>query len=243
MRNRFKYRRPLLKLSGEMLGGPAAQGLHRATLQSLARQIAGLRRAGVEMALVVGGGNIFRGHRNDVPEISKPAADDIGMLATLINALALREYIAAEGAPCTVLSALDMPKIADRFTVRRARELLAEGHALILAGGTGNPFFTTDTAAALRAAELDADVLLKATNVEGVYSKDPRTHADAVLYRNLDFHTVIANNLAVMDTSAVALCRDANIPIVVFNLLRPRAIAAVLRGQRIGTLVQGNPKQ
>lgn len=235
----FVYRRPVLKISGELLAGDQPYGLKRRTFQSFARQIVEVRRRGAEISIVVGGGNIFRGGRNDFPEIPQATADDMGMLATFINALALREYIAALGAPATVLSAIEAPKIADRFTVRHARRLLNDGHVLILAAGTGNPFFTTDTAAALRAAELGADVLLKATNVDGVYSDDPRCNPDAIKYTVLDWQKVVAENLKVMDTSAVAICRDAGIPIIVFNLKQKGNIALALEGKPVGTFVGG----
>jgi len=233
------YRRAVLKISGEMLAGDQSHGLKQRTFQSIARQIVGVRRAGAEIAIVVGGGNIFRGGRNDFPEIPQPTADDMGMLATVINALALREYVAALGVPATVLSAIEMPKIADRFTVRHAMRLLGEGHVLILAAGTGNPFFTTDTAAALRAAEIGADVLLKATNVDGVYSDDPHRNPKAVKYSVLDYQKVVSENLKVMDTAAVAICRDAGIPIIVFDLRQKGSIALALRGKPVGTFVGG----
>lgn len=235
----FVYRRPVLKISGEALAGAQSHGLDRRIFQTLARQIVAIRRGGVELAIVVGGGNIFRGGRNEFPEIPQPTADDMGMLATLINALALREFITALGARASVLSALDVPKVADRFTTRRALNLLKEKHILLLAAGTGNPFFTTDTAAALRAAELGADVLLKATNVDGVYSDDPHVNSGAVRYAALDYQKVLNENLKVMDTAAVALCRDADIPIIVFNLNRKGEIARALQGKPVGTLVGG----
>jgi len=222
-----------------MLGGESGRGLDRRTFQSVARQIAKVRKDGVEIAVVVGGGNIFRGGRNEFPEIPQTTADDMGMLATLINALALREYLAALGVPAAVLSAVEAPKIAERFTTRQARSLLADGAVAILAGGTGNPFFTTDTAAALRAAELEADVLLKATNVDGVYSDDPNRNPNAQRYSHLDYRKVLAENLAVMDSSAIALCRDANIPIIVFNLKRRGQIALALQGKPVGTFIGG----
>ena len=194
---------------------------------------------GAEISVVVGGGNIFRGGRNSFPEVPQTTADDMGMLATLINALAFREYVAGLGAPAMVLSALEAPKVAERFTVRRARQLLAEGNILILAGGTGNPFFTTDTAAALRAAELDADLLLKGTNVDGVYSDDPRRNPKAAKYTTLNYQRVLSESLAVMDTCAVAICRDVGIPIIVFNMQRRGQIALALQGKPIGTFVGG----
>jgi len=237
--SRLLYRRPVLKISGEMLAGGESQGLKRRAFQTIARQIVEVQRAGVEISIVVGGGNIFRGTRNEFPEIPQTTADDMGMIGTLINALALREYIGALGVKATVLSAIEMPKIAERFTVRRARQLHGEGHVLILAGGTGNPFFTTDTAAALRAAELGADVLLKGTNVDGVYSDDPHRNPRAVKYAVLDYQKVLSENLAVMDASAVAICRDAGIPIIVFDLGQRGQIALALQGKPVGTFVGG----
>lgn len=233
------YRRPVLKISGEMLGGSQGSGLKRRTLQSLARQVADVRRAGAEIAIVVGAGNIFRGGRNEFPEIPQTTADDMGMLGTMINALALSEYIAALGVPASVLSAIEAPKITERFTVRRARRLLAAGTVLVLAGGTGNPFFTTDTAAALRAAELGADVLLKATNVDGVYSDDPHRNPEAVRYAVLDYQKVLSEDLRVMDASAVAICREENIPIIVFDFGHKGHIAQALQGQPVGTFIGG----
>jgi len=238
-RRQFLYRRPVLKISGEMLAGEHSVGLDRQTFQTIASQIVKVQRAGVQMAVVVGGGNIFRGGRNEFPEISQVVADDIGMLATLVNALALREYLAGLSCPATVLSALEAPKIADRFTVRHAKRLLSDGHVLILAAGTGNPFFTTDTAAALRAAELGADVLLKGTNVDGVYSDDPCRNPRAIKYRRLDYQTVLSKNLAVMDSCAVAICRNARVPIIVFNLKQHGQLARALEGKPVGTLVGG----
>jgi uridylate kinase len=236
---RFVYRRPVLKLSGEMLAGEQSYGFQRREFQSVARRVAEIQRAGIEMAIVVGGGNIFRGGRNEFPEIPQTTADDMGMLSTLINALALREYIAALGTTATVLSAVEAPKIAERFTARLARRLLGEGHVLLLAGGTGNPFFTTDTAAALRAAEIGADVLLKATNVDGVYSDDPRRNRNAVKFTTLDYQKLVSENLKVMDTAAVAICRDAGIPIIVFDLKQKDNITLALQGKPVGTLVGG----
>jgi len=239
-RPQFLYRRPVLKISGEMLAGEHSVGLDRQTFQTIARQIGEVQRAGVRTSIVVGGGNIFRGGRNEFPEISQVVADDMGMLATIVNALALREYLAGLDCPATVLSALEIPKIADRFTVRHAKYLLADGHVLIFAAGTGNPFFTTDTAAALRAAELGADVLLKGTNVDGVYSDDPCRNRRAVKYANLDYQTVLSRNLAVMDSCAVAICRNARIPIVVFNIGRRGQLALALEGKPVGTVVGGS---
>jgi len=233
------WRRPVLKLSGELLAGGRTNGFDRAMLQAIARAIAEVRAAGVQISVVVGAGNIFRGGRNTFPEIPQTVADDMGMLGTLVNGLALREFIAAAGAPATVLSAVEVPKVADRFTVRGAEQLLADGHALILAGGTGNPFFTTDTAAALRAAELRADVLLKGTNVDGVYSDDPRKNPEAVRYEALGYQQVLVEDLRVMDATAITLCREAGIPIVVFDLKRPGQLARVVRGEAVGTIVGG----
>jgi len=236
---RFVYRRPVLKISGEMLAGDQPYGLSRDEFQSVARRVVAVQRAGIELSIVVGGGNVFRGGRNVFPEIPQAAGDDMGMLATVINALALREFIAALGAPATVLSAIEVPRIADRFTVRLARRLLGEGHILLLAGGTGNPFFTTDTAAALRAAEIGADVLLKATNVDAVYSDDPRRNRNALKYATLDYQQVVSENLKVIDTAAVAICRDAGIPIIIFNLKHKGNIARALQGKPVGTFVGG----
>jgi uridylate kinase len=235
----FVYRRPVLKISGEMLAGDQPYGLSRDEFQSVARRVVEVQRAGIELSIVVGGGNVFRGGRNLFPEIPQTTGDDMGMLATVINALALREFIAALGAPATVLSAVEVPGIADRFTARLARRLLSEGQILLLAGGTGNPFFTTDTAAALRAAEIGADVLLKATNVDAVYSDDPRRNRNAVKYATLDYQQVVSENLKVIDTAAVAICRDAGIPIIIFNLKHKGNIARALQGKPVGTFVGG----
>lgn len=223
-------KRVLLKLSGEALMGPGTHGIDSATLAGFAGQIAAAAEEGFELAVVVGGGNFFRGLAGAETGMDRAAADDIGMLATVMNALALKQALVAAGRPAAVMSAVAMPSVCDVFVRDTARKHLEEGRVVVLGGGTGNPFFTTDTNAALRAAELGCDALLKGTQVDGVYSADPKKHTDAVRYDRLSAREAIEKQLGVMDTAAFALARQSKIPIIVFNIHDEGALAQVLRG-------------
>lgn len=236
---RPKYGRILLKLSGEALLGENSFGIDPGVVTRISGEIAAVHASGVQIGLVIGGGNIFRGvaaaARSGVDRVT---GDHMGMLATVINSLAFQDALEAVGVPTRVLSALDMRQVAEPFIRRRAIRHLEKGRVVILAAGTGNPYFTTDTAAALRAMELRADVLLKATKVDGVYDKDPVGHPDAVLIPEISFSEVLHRRLAVMDATAISLCMDNRLPILVFNLLRPGNLQAVVKGERIGSLVK-----
>lgn len=231
------YRRLLLKISGEMLMGTQSHGVQMEACYQAARDIRTLQAAGFEVAVVMGGGNICRGV--DMPKMARTPADQMGMLATLMNGLALQQAFTALEAPATVLSALECPRVAETYTWRRSQELLHAGHIVIFAGGTGNPYFTTDTAAALRASEIQADALLKATKVNGIYNKDPLKFSDAVKYETISYSQVLAEKLGVMDATSVAMCRSNHIPIIVFNmnLLGQPHLAESLREGNPGTIV------
>ena len=235
----LKYRRILLKVSGEALMGDAGYGIDPSTVARIVEDIAEVSRLGASIGLVVGGGNIFRGVQLAARGGDRVTGDHMGMLATVMNALALREALAARSVEARVLSGLSMPTVCEPFTQRRALHHLAAGRVVIFAGGTGNPFFTTDTAAALRAAEMGCDALLKATQVDGVYSADPKTDPDAVRYERLSHHDVLVGRLAVMDAAAIALARDNAIPIIVFSINEPGGLRAVVEGRGRATLVEG----
>jgi uridylate kinase len=241
MLKKLIYKRILLKLSGEMLMGGQAFGVNSQACQDLAKAVKTLSSNGIELGLVIGGGNIFRGI-NLKEGMNRTPADQMGMLATLMNGIALQQALKDAGCPSRLLSALDCPKIAESYTWRKAMEYLSNGEALIFVGGTGNPYFTTDTAAALRASEINADILLKATKVDGIYSEDPLKNANAVKYDTLSYSQVLAQKLEVMDATAIALCRSNAIPIFVFNmrLLKENDIADLLFEQKRGTIVNGN---
>jgi uridylate kinase len=231
------YNRVLLKLSGEALMGERGYGIDPQVAFSIAQEVKDVHALGVETSLVVGGGNIFRGVAASVSGMDRSSADYMGMLATIINALALQDAIEKLGVPTRVLSAIEMREVAEPFIRRRALRHLEKGRIVIFAGGTGSPYFTTDSAAALRALEIKADVILKATKVEGVYTGDPVTDPTAKLFTKLTFQQVLELNLRVMDTSAIALCKDNNLPIVVFNLRTSGNIVRVVKGEKVGTLV------
>ena len=232
------YKRVLLKLSGEMLTTPGTFGIETEAMSSLTGEIASVVSTGVELGIVVGGGNFLRGHQlQDNPHIERVTADTMGMLATTMNALALRDGLESAGVKAEVLGALAIDGVCKPVDIRRARKLLAKGVVVILAGGTGRPFFTTDTCAALRAAEIDADVLLKGTKVDGIYDKDPHVHDDAVRYARLTYQRALTERLGVMDLTAFSMCMDQAIPIIVFKL-EPGSLQAVLRGEDIGTRVE-----
>ncbi|MBN1515575.1 UMP kinase [Candidatus Sumerlaeota bacterium] len=233
------YRRIVLKLSGEVFGGRRASGLDGAVLRRVAKEIARAAALDAQLGIVIGGGNFFRGARNELAPIARTTGDDIGMLATAMNALAFRDFLRHAGLKAEALSAIEMPKIMDRFSVRRAEELFAQGATLIFAGGTGNPHFTTDTAAALRAAEIGADLLLKATNVDGVYSEDPSKNPKAKRFERLSYAQCLNKRLGVMDMTAFELCQSNKIPIIVFNLTQAGGIERAIAGEAIGTYVGG----
>ncbi len=234
----MNFGRVLLKLSGEMLGR-AGESLDASALEYVAGEVAAAARLGAQLAVVVGGGNIVRGAAfARQREAWRIEADHMGMLATAINALSLRLQLEAIGAPAKVMSAWPLGPAAEPFDAARGRAALDAGQILLLACGTGNPFFTTDTAAALRALEIDADILLKATNVDGVYDRDPNAHADAKRYDTLTYDEAIAQRLRVMDQTAFALCRDHRLPILVFNLQTPGNVAKAVAGEPVGTIVK-----
>jgi len=234
-----RYRRILLKLSGEALaGGGGNGGIDPAVLGRIASEVAELARDGVEVGLVVGGGNIFRGAELVAAGLDRVTGDQMGMLATVLNALALQAALEAAGCAARVLSAFPVGTLTEPFDHRGALAHLAAGRVVIFAAGTGNPFFTTDSAASLRAIEIGADVLIKATKVDGVYSADPVTHPDAEHYPELTYDDVITRRLAVMDTTAVVLCRDHRLPLRVMNINRPGALRAAVHGDAVGTLVR-----
>lgn len=234
----FKYKRILLKLSGEALAGNKEFGFSEDVLESFAKQIKDLHSKGIEIAIVIGGGNIFRGTTGTKKGVDRVTGDTMGMLATIMNGLALQDAIERLGVPTRVLSALQMPQVAEPFIRRKAIRHLEKGRVIIFAGGTGNPYFTTDSCGALRAAEINADVLAKGTKVDGIYDKDPMKHSDAVRYDTVTFDEAISKNLEVMDTTALSLCRENNIPIIVFNALEVGNILKMVQGENIGTVVE-----
>ncbi len=231
------YRRVLVKISGEALMGSAGFGLDPATVDRISKEIIDLRAQGVEVALVVGGGNIFRGVQVAASGIDRATGDYMGMLATVMNAMALGASIERHGETARVMSALEMPAICETFSRPKALRHFERGHVMIFAAGTGNPFFTTDTAAALRAAEMRCEVLLKATNVDGVYTADPKKDPNARRYDKLSFDEALARDLKVMDAAAFALARENGIPIIVFSIHEPNSIVAAVMGTGRGTLV------
>jgi uridylate kinase len=239
-RRRPRYKRVLLKLSGEALQGDGDWGVDYDLLAGISRQVREVRELGVEIALVIGGGNMIRGAEEAARAgIDRASADYMGMLATVINALAMQGVLEKLGSFTRVMSALEMHQVAESYIRRRAVRHLEKGRIVIFAGGTGNPYFTTDTTAALRAMEIGAEVLLKATKVDGVYSADPVTHPRARKFKELTYIDVLKKRLAVMDTTAISLCMDNNLPIVVFNLKKKGNLMRLLRGEHIGTVVQG----
>ena len=232
-----RYQRILLKLSGEALAGEREYGLDLSVVQRIAKQVQEVHTVGVAAALLVGGGNIFRGIEGTEIGFDRSTGDYMGMLATVINALALQEGLEQCGMAARTMSAIEMPKVAEPFIRRRAMRHMEKGRVVILAGGTGNPYMSTDTAAALRAAELECEVMMKATRVDGVYSADPKRDPAAVKIRRLDYLEVLNRGLGVMDSTAVTLCSENQIPIVVFDLLKEGNMMRVVLGEEIGTLV------
>jgi uridylate kinase len=233
------YRRVLLKLSGEALMGGRSFGIDPDIVQAIAAEIRDVVKLGVQIGVVVGGGNIFRGVEGSARGMERTQADNMGMLATVINSLAIQSVLERLGVRCRVQTAIEMREVAEPFIRRRATRHLEKGRVVIFAAGTGNPYFTTDTAAALRAAEIQADVILKATKVDGVYDKDPMKHADATMYKKISYTETLAKNLKVMDATAVSLCRENNIPIRVFNIGKKGNIKSVICGKTVGTIVGG----
>ncbi len=231
------YKRLLLKVSGEGLMGPKEFGLHNDTVGKLARDIKAVVQQGRQVCLVIGGGNIFRGVSGAATGMDRTSADYMGMLATIINALAVQSALEGAGVPTRVQSAIAMGQVCESYIRRRAVRHMEKGRVVIFAAGTGNPFFTTDTAAALRAAEMNCDVLMKATQVDGVYDSDPKKNKSAKRYDRLTFDKVIADNLQVMDTAAIALARENNLPIIVFDMHNDNAVERVLSGNSQHTLI------
>jgi len=237
MADGLPYKRVLVKISGEGLMGPAEYGLHNDTVLQIAHDIKAVIAGGRQICLVIGGGNIFRGLTGAAKGMDRTTADYMGMLATVINALAVQNALESIGVATRVQSAIAMSQISESYIRRRAVRHMEKGRVVIFAAGTGNPFFTTDTAAALRAVEMNCDALLKATQVDGVYSADPKKDPKAVRYDRLTFDKVITENLQVMDTSAIALARENKLPIVVFNMHQSDAIAQVLEGKGAFTVI------
>ena len=231
------YKRVLLKLSGEALMGEDSYGINRPTIERIVSEIAGVAALGVEIAVVIGGGNIFRGVAPAAAGMDRATADYMGMLATVMNALALQDAMHRVKLIARVQSALNIEQVVEPYIRGKAMRYLEEGKIVIFAGGTGNPFFTTDTAAALRGMEMNVELVLKATKVDGVYTEDPKTHADAMRYKSITFDEAIIRNLKVMDATALTLCRDQKLPINVFSIFKPGAFRRVVTGEDEGTLV------
>lgn len=232
-----KYKRVLLKLSGESLMGNDAFGINRETIMRIVSQVKEIADLGVQVAIVVGGGNIFRGISGQAESMDRATADYMGMMATVMNALALKDAFESLGTKARVQSALSMQQIAETYARPKAIQYLEEGKVVIFAAGTGNPFFTTDTAAALRGAEMNCDIMMKATNVDGVYTADPKKDASATRYQTLTFDEALTKNLKVMDATAFALCRERHLNIVVFAINKDGALKNVITGKDEGTLV------
>ena len=237
--SQLAYRRVLLKLSGEALMGVEDYGIDPLVIHRLAREVVEAQQTGVEIALAIGGGNIFRGAGLAAGGMDRVTGDQMDMLATVINALAMQDALEKLGANARVMSAIKINDVCEDYIRRRAIRHLEKGRLVIFAAGVGSPFFTTDSGAALRAIEIGADLLLKATKVDGVYDKDPNKHADAVRYDKLTYDEVIARNLQVMDTAAFALARDSDLPLRIFDMTQPGELLKILRGENIGTLVHG----
>lgn len=236
----YRFGRVLLKFSGEALMGHTGGGIDREVLESLARQLKPIVEAGVQVSIVVGGGNIFRGLAAASEGMDRAQADYMGMLATVMNSLALQDALERHGVFTRVMSAIEMQAVAEPYIRRRAIRHIEKGRVVIFAAGTGNPYFTTDTTAALRALEIGAECIMKATKVDGVYDADPKLHPDAVKFDELTYIDVLNRGLKVMDTTAISLCMDNGLPIVVFNMETEGNIERALRGERVGTIVRGD---
>ena len=234
---KLKYKRIMLKLSGEALMGELDYGIDPKVIDRLAREILAVQKAGVQVGVVIGGGNIFRGAGLAEAGMDRVTGDHMGMLATVMNALALQDSLEKLGGFVRVMSAIKINEVCEDYIRRRAVRHIEKGRIAIFAAGTGNPFFTTDSGAALRAIEIGADLLLKATKVDGVYDKDPKKYPDAVRYDTLTYDEVISRDLQVMDTAAFALCRDSRLPLRIFDMSQPGVLLRILRGEKIGTLV------
>ena len=233
-----RYKRILLKLSGEVLAGGAGFGIDAGRVRALAEEIAEVARRGVQLGLVIGAGNFFRGVAAAASQMDRVTADNMGMLATIINCLAVQDALEKQGIPTRVMTAIQMNQVAEPYIRRRAIRHLEKGRMVVFGGGTSNPYFSTDSAGSLRALEIQAELLAKATSVDGVYDRDPKKHADAVLYEEVSYSEVLARNLAVMDASAVAMCRDNKLPIRVFNLTRRGNIMRMSMGEPVGTVIR-----
>ena len=231
------YKRILLKLSGEALMGQKPYGIDPAIVQSIAKDVSKVVSKNVQLAIVVGGGNIFRGLKGSADGMDRATADYVGMLATVMNAISLQDGLERAGVETRVQTAIEMQEIAEPYIRRRAIRHLEKGRVVVFGGGCGNPFFTTDTTAALRAAEINADAVMKATKVDGVYNKDPNQYNNAKKYEKLTYHQVLSDEIAVMDSTAIALCKDNNIPILVFDIFKEGNISRAADGESIGSLI------
>ena len=232
-----RYQRILLKLSGEVMAGEGSFGLDAGRMQALAEEVAAVAKAGVQIGLVVGGGNFFRGVAAAARHMDRVTADHMGMLATVINALALQDALEKQGVPTRVMTAITMNEVAEPYIRRRAIRHLEKGRIVIFAAGTGNPYFSTDTAAVLRAIQIKANVIIKATSVNGVYSADPKKNPDATFYPTISYRDVMLEELSVMDQTAITLCKENRLPLIVLNIHQPGAVVRAIRGERVGTLV------
>ncbi len=231
------YSRALIKLSGEALMGDKPYGIDPEIVKSIAEDVSKVVETGTQLAIVVGGGNIFRGLKGSAAGMDRATADYVGMLATVMNAITLQDGLERVGVETRVQTAIEMQQIAEPYIRRRAIRHLEKGRVVVFGGGCGNPFFTTDTTAALRAAEINAEVIFKATKVDGVYNRDPKNFSDAVKYKNLTYQEVLTKEIAVMDSTAIALCKDNNIPIIVFNIFESGNINKAVSGESIGSLI------
>jgi uridylate kinase len=234
-----KYKRIVLKLSGEVLSGKSNNPIDAGVLERICAQVKEIHEMGVQVCVVIGGGNIFRGLQGEKRGVDRTTGDYMGMLATVINSLALMDCLEKMGVSTRVQSAIPMNQVAEPFILRRAIRHLEKGRVVIFAAGTGNPYFSTDTTAALRASEMHAEIIMKATKVDGIYDKDPKKHPDAVKYDEITFIDALRQRLNVMDSTAFSLCLDNNVPILVFDLNDPHAIEKAVTGQKVGTLVHG----
>ncbi len=238
-----KYKRVLLKLSGEALQGPGQFGINSDVIEYVSEEIKSIYSLGVETAIVIGGGNIFRGVSSSSKGMDRSTADYMGMLATVINALALQDFLERKGLSTRIQTALEIKQVAEPFIKRRAIRHLEKGRIVIFASGTGNPFFTTDTAATLRALQMGADIIMKATKVDGIYDKDPVKNKDASKFAELTYMEILKKGLKVMDATSISLCMEENIPIVVFDLFEKGNIEKVISGEKVGTIVRSGTEQ
>jgi uridylate kinase len=236
-KEKLKFSRILIKLSGEALQGKLGYGIDHLTLERIAKEINEVSKLGVQVSIVIGAGNIYRGVSAAAQGMDRTTADYMGMLATAINSLALQHFLEKEGSVIRVMSALELNRVAEPYIQRRAMRHLEKGRIVIFAAGTGNPYFTTDTAASLRALEINAEIILKATKVNGVYNKDPVKYKNAKMFKNLKFMEVLEKELEIMDSTAVSLCKDNKIPICVFNLFQKDNIKKIVLGKKVGTVV------